>query len=119
VFSREDIRSKSYLVRDAVNFVLHDQGMSVDKIYLVGSYASNRQDDWSDIDYLVVLKGGKRSQTYPDWKTIQEINRVIDSKRIHCIYAVSLDAQKSLYQKDPTKYAYQEISNANTYRTSN
>jgi predicted nucleotidyltransferase len=115
MFSTEDIRMKSNLVRDAVNLVMHDKGISVDKIYLVGSYAARNADgsvranEYSDIDYLVIVKGGKREFTYPDWNQIQEINRKIDHKRIHCIYAVSLEAQKSLQQKDPIKFAYKEI----------
>jgi predicted nucleotidyltransferase len=109
MFSMDDIRMKSNLVRDAVNLVMHDEGISVDKIYLVGSYASGRCNEYSDIDYLVVTKGGKREFTYPEWNKIQEINRKIDSKRIHCIYAVSIEAQKSLQQKDPIKYAYKEL----------
>jgi predicted nucleotidyltransferase len=109
MFSMEDIRSKSNLVRDAVNLVMHNDGISVDKIFLVGSYASGRATDYSDIDYLVLVKGGKRKFTFPTWNQIQEINSKIDSRRIHCIYAVTIDAQKSLMKKDPVKYAFKEL----------
>lgn len=110
MYSKEEIRSKAWLVREAINLVLHPH-QSVDRIFLVGSYASNRANDYSDIDFLVQLKGGKRPHTYPDWKQMKEIDRKIDNKRIHVIYG-TYEAQQSLYQKDPVKYTYKEITNA-------
>jgi len=104
-----DIKAKSWLVREVVNVVLSDEGLSVDKIYLVGSYASGRANDYSDLDFLVLIKGGKRVLTFPTWNQMMKIREMVDSKRIHCIYGVSIDAQESLRKKDPIKYAYREI----------
>src|ERR1700722_56613 len=106
------------MVKDIVDFVLNPLGQSVEKIYLVGSYASGRANEYSDIDYLVIVKGGKREFTYPEWKQIQEINNRIDNKRIHCIYAVSIEAQESLCKKNPVKFAFKEIENVNAHSPS-
>ena len=106
MFSRQEIIARSELVRDCVNMVLNPQGISVDKIYLVGSYASNRADDRSDIDYLVLVMGGKRAMTFPNWKEIEEINQKIDNPRIHVIFSVDISAQESLRKKDPVRFAY-------------
>jgi predicted nucleotidyltransferase len=109
MYSKEEIRSKAWLVGAIIELMLYDEGLSIDKIYLVGSYANGRANEYSDIDYLVIVKGGKRVHTYPTWKKMEEIKMKIDNKRIHVIYGVSLDAQKSLYQKDPIKFAFKEI----------
>jgi predicted nucleotidyltransferase len=114
VFNEAEISTRARMVKDVVDLVLFIDGLSVDKMYLIGSYANGRANEYSDIDYLVVLKGGKRPQTYPTWKQALEVKKKIDNIRIHVIYAVSLDAQKSLCQKDPVKYAYKEITDVNT-----
>jgi predicted nucleotidyltransferase len=106
MFRKEEIISKAWLVKEIIDLELHP--LQVSRVFLVGSYAQNRATDRSDIDYLIELKGGKRVLTYPTWKQIQEINRKIDNKRIHCIYG-TLEAQQSLYQKDPVRYTYREI----------
>jgi predicted nucleotidyltransferase len=106
------------MVKDIVDFVLNPLGLSVEKMYLVGSYASGRANEYSDIDYLVIMKGGKREYTYPEWKQIQEINQRIDNKRIHCIYGTNIEVQESLRKKNPVKFAYREIENVNTHTSS-
>jgi len=108
IFSKTDIDVKSWLVREVVNLVLSESGLSVDRVFLVGSYASGRATDKSDIDFLVQLKGGKRPMTYPTWRQMGEINKKLNNKRIHVIYG-SLDAQQSLWQKDPVKYSFREV----------
>lgn len=118
MYRKEEIRSKAWLVREVVNVILSDSGLSVDKIYLVGSYANGLANERSDIDYLVIVKGGKRPFTYPSWKEMEEVKRKIDNKRIHVIYGVSLTAQKSLCLRDPIKYAYKEIDNGSSHSPS-
>lgn len=108
MFSQFEINSKAILTRDAVDFTLRDLGLSVDRIFLVGSYARGKATEYSDIDYLVQLKGGDRILTYPTWKQMQLVMKTIDNTRIHVIYG-TLDAQESLRKKDPVKYAYSEI----------
>lgn len=117
MYSKEEIRSKSWLVREVVNLVLYDFNLSVNKIYLVGSYASGRATDYSDIDLLVELKGGDRPLTLPSWNQMQEIKRKLDNKRIHVIYGTQ-EAQKSLQQKDPVKFAMKEIEDVNSHSRS-
>jgi len=118
VYSMVDIKAKSWLVREVVNVVLSDEGLSVDKIYLVGSYASGRANDHSDIDYLVQLKGGKRPLLYPTWNQMMKIREMVDSKRIHIIYG-TLEAQQSLLRKKGIKYAFKEIDSAYPHTASN
>lgn len=109
MYSAFEIQSKAQLVRDAVNFVLRDLGMSVDRIFLVGSYAQGRANEYSDIDYLVQLRGGGRPLSYPNFKQMMIIKKTIDNSRIHVIYG-TLDAQESLKKKDPVRYAYRELT---------
>src|SRR5208282_3175840 len=85
MYSTAEIRSKAWLVKEVCNLVLGPE-FSVDRIFLVGSYAQNRATDYSDIDYLVQLKGGKRPLSLPTWTQVQEVNRKIDNKRIHVIF---------------------------------
>ncbi len=108
ILSATDIQVKSWLVKEVVNLVLEESGLSVDRIFLVGSYASGRATEKSDIDYLVQLKGGKRPLTLPSWHQMQEINKRLNNKRIHVIYGW-LTAQESLWRKDPVKYSYREL----------
>jgi predicted nucleotidyltransferase len=108
VYNDFEIRSKALLVRDAANYVLKDVGLSVVGIYLVGSYARGKVNEWSDLDFLVIVKGVK-PQTFPSWKQIQLVNQQIDNRRIHCIYGTDIAVQESLCQKDPVKYCYKEI----------
>jgi predicted nucleotidyltransferase len=117
MYSKEEIRTKASLVRETVNVVLYDAGLSVDKIYLVGSYANGRCNERSDIDYLVIVKGGKRALTYPSWNDMEKVKASINNKRIHVIYGVSLDAQKSLCLKDPVKYMYKEIEDGTFHQS--
>ena len=111
MYSMFEINSKAILARDAVNFVLKDLGLSVDRIFLCGSYARGKANEYSDIDYLVIVQGkeGSRPLTLPNWKQMMLIKQTIDNTRIHVIYGASIDAQKSLCQRDPVKYAYTEI----------
>src|SRR4051794_2282928 len=67
MYSFEDIRAKSQLVRDSIDLVLAAKKMSVDRMFLIGSYASGRANEYSDIDYLVQLSGGTRQFTYPEF----------------------------------------------------
>lgn len=108
MYSKEEIKIRSKLVIDAVNCVMTPRELSVDKIFLVGSYASNRANEYSDIDYLVQLKGGKRPLTYPEFRECLKIKELINNSRIHVIYG-TLEAQESMKKRDPIKYAWQEI----------
>lgn len=108
MYSMDDIRVKSKLVRDIVDSVLASKQLSVDRIFLVGSYASNRANEYSDIDYLVELRGGKHPYTYPEFNEILEINKKINNERIHLIFG-TLEAQQSMQKRDAIRYAYKEI----------
>lgn len=108
MFDETYIRSKAWLVTEIVNHVLRPDKLSVEKIFLVGSYAQRKQNDWSDVDFLIQLTPS-RGRLYPDWKQIQEINRRIGTNRIHCIYG-SESAQRSMLEKHGKKYEYREIT---------
>ena len=97
MYSESDINAKAWLVREIVDLVLQKDGLKVDKIFLIGSYAAGKSNDWSDIDYLVQLDKPMR---YPDWYQIQEIHGQMNSERIHIIFG-SKEAQESL--KTPFK----------------
>ena len=104
MWDESDILSKAWLVREAVNLVLPSD-MSVNRIFLIGSYAKGNANEWSDLDLLVELNGKKK---YPSWEQITEISKVINHKRIHVIYGCEL-TQESLRRKRGDKFAYREI----------
>jgi len=108
MYTMEEIKIKSKIVIDVVNLILSYKDLSVDRIFLVGSYASGRANDYSDIDYLVQLKGGKRPLTYPEFNDMLEIRKKLDNPRIHVIYGTQ-EAQQSKFNRDPIKYAYKEL----------
>ncbi len=39
---------------DFVNYIKNKHGLKIEKAYLFGSYAKNKQHDWSDIDVCIV-----------------------------------------------------------------
>ena len=123
MWNEKEITAKAWLVREVVTLVLATDQLSVDKIFLIGSYASGKQDEWSDLDFLVQLNGGKKlGWKYPSWQQIKEIHMKMDNKRIHIIFGTKESAE-ALYQKHKTEkktYAYRElnlggITNANPH----
>ena len=127
LYSDKEIMAKAWLVKECTNLVLMDSELSTDKIFLIGSYASGKQDEWSDLDFLVQLKGGKKiGWKYPTWQQIKDIHMKIENKRIHVIFG-TLESAESLYQKHKTEkktYAYRELSlggiqNANSHSSGN
>lgn len=116
MFGETDILSKAWLVREAVNLVLPPD-MSVNRIFLIGSYAKGNSNEWSDLDLLVELNGKKK---YPSWEQITAISKVINHRRIHVIYGTE-EAQESLKRKKGCLYRQIDlggIHNAATHRTS-
>jgi predicted nucleotidyltransferase len=125
MFSKQDIIAKGWLVKEIVDLILFDDLLSVDKIFLIGSYASGKETAWSDIDFLIQLKGGKQiGLLFPSWNKIQEMNTKINNKRIHLIFGTEESAE-SLHEKhknDIKNYAYkklnlEEIQNANSHKS--
>ena len=104
MFSQTDITAKAWMVREVVNLVLQKSNLQVDKMYLVGSYARNEQTEYSDLDILVQLRGGK---LYPSWQQIQEIHKNL-SNRIHVIFG-SGEAQQSMFKRVGKLYQYREL----------
>jgi len=103
MFSETQIIAKSWLVKEVCNLVLLPYQLSVDKIFLIGSYANGNATNRSDLDYLVQLKGGTRlGQYYPAWKDILAIQKQLGN-RVHVIFGRE-EAQKSLLQKHGKKY---------------
>lgn len=113
MFTNTDIIGKSWMVIEITNSVLQKEDLVVDKIFLIGSYATNKQTEWSDLDFLIQLKGNKVvGRIYPSWEQIQTIQDKL-SPRIHCIFGTE-EAQKRLNKP------YREIKgvpNANTRST--
>lgn len=119
MYSNEEIIAKAWLVVDTVNLVLSLDSVSVQKIFLVGSYASNKQTEWSDLDFVVQLRDDlktihtiKRSVIFPTWEKIALINKRIDNKRIHVIFGTETSC-KSLHQKhkyEKKDYSYRELN---------
>lgn len=124
MFSKQDITAKAWLVKEVVELILFDDKLSVDKIFLIGSYASGKETPWSDIDFLIQLKGGTQiGHKFPNWKKILEMNQKINNKRIHIIFGTK-ESAASLHEKhknDVKDYSFKEITlggiqNANSYR---
>ena len=120
IFNESHIKSKARLVIDVINLVLTGKE-EVDKIFLIGSYASGKQDESSDIDFLIQLKQPvewyKPRHWYPTWKQIEEIHKRLDTNRIHVIFG-SVVAAESLHQKhkyEKKNYAYREITQGELY----
>lgn len=95
MFDKTYIHAKAWMVREVVNLVLQPANLSVDKIFLIGSYACGTQDEWSDLDFLVQLKGPR---TYPTWNEIVAIHKKMESTRVHIIFGTEA-AQASLHEK--------------------
>lgn len=83
------------MVREIVNIAMERSNVSVDKVFLIGSYAAGTPTEWSDLDFLVQLKGGRM---YPTWLQIQEIHEKLDSTRTHVIFGTE-EAQESLSKR--------------------
>jgi len=114
MFGQTEIIAKAWLVKEVVDLVLLKDGMWVDKIFLIGSYASGKQTMFSDLDFLVQLKSNNKWLTVviPPWKKMREVTEQIGSNRIHIIYGTE-EAAKSLHEKhkdDRKNYAYKEIN---------
>ena len=113
MYSHKDIVARAWLVKEVVNSILLAEQLTVDKIFLIGSYASGKQTEWSDLDFLIQLRGGKQiGKLYPDWKQIREIHAKLDSPRIHVIFGTQ-SAAESLYQKNKNNskdYSYKELT---------
>src|SRR6266567_12888 len=107
MFTNTDIIAKAWLTIEIVNLELFSDKLSVDKIFLIGSYANGTMTSRSDIDFLVQLKGGtKVGEYYPTWKKIDLIQEKL-GPRVHVIFGRE-EAQKSLMEKHNKKY--REIS---------
>lgn len=109
MYTIQEIKLKSKLVRDVIEEHMSPKKLHVDDIYLIGSYASGRANEYSDIDYLVQLKGGVRELTYPDFNDILAIKKKINNERIHVIFG-TINAQLSMCKRDPVKYAWKALS---------
>ena len=119
MYSEYDIRSKAWLVVEVCNLVLLPDKLQVDKIFLVGSYASGKANEWSDIDFVVQLKGEidprfplTKPRLYPIPSRIEEIYTKIDNKRVHVIFGTE-QATRSLHQKhkhEKKNYSYRELN---------
>jgi predicted nucleotidyltransferase len=93
------------MAMEVVNMILAPVKLSVDRMYIVGSYAQGKQNEWSDLDILIQLKGGR---LYPTWKEKLAIDKQLQLPRLHLIYG-TLQAQESLFKKHGDKYKYKEI----------
>jgi predicted nucleotidyltransferase len=107
VFDESQIRSKAWIVREIIDLVLQYDNLKVEKICLIGSYAQGRQNEWSDLDFLVQLKANK-GRLYPTWQQVNLIHNRLGSDRIHIIYG-TLEAQESLFKKEGNRFKYREI----------
>lgn len=112
MFSEVQIKAKAWLVVEVTNLVLLPEKREVDKIFLIGSYASGKATEWSDIDFLIQLKQdtafNKAKQLYPTWEQIRDIHKRLDTNRIHVIFGTE-EAAKSLHQKhkfEKKNYSY-------------
>lgn len=96
MYSKTDIIAKAWLVQEIINTIIPEK---IDKIFLIGSYARNEAHEWSDLDFLVQLKGGRR---YTTWTELQDIHAKLNNSKIHVIFGTE-EAQESLYKKDKHK----------------
>lgn len=113
MYTDKDIIAKAWLVIEVCKSILSRE---VEKIFLVGSYASGKQDDWSDIDFVVQLKAKNVWDLYPAINKMDEVNEKL-GPRIHVIFG-SEGATKSLHQKHKSEeksYAYKEINLGDNY----
>src|SRR4051812_9143535 len=100
MYSETDILAKAWLVKEITDLVLQEEKLTVDKIFLIGSYAYGRPTEWSDLDFLIQVQDNKKSmlrRTYPSLKSMNEVNKKIDNNRIHLIFGTQ-EAQESLYR---------------------
>jgi predicted nucleotidyltransferase len=110
IFTKSQILEKAGLVRDICNIVLFPK--KVEKILLIGSYASGKQTDWSDIDLLIQLPRTEFRIEYPSWEQIAEIHQKLGTNRVHVIFG-TVECAESLHQKHKGKekdYSYKELS---------
>ena len=113
MYSETDVTAKSWLVFEICNLVLESDGLWVDKIFLIGSYASGKQTVMSDLDFLVQLKSSNQwvRVPIPSWEKITEINIKLDNPRIHVIFG-SEESARSLHEKHKNEkkdYSYREL----------
>lgn len=118
MYSETDILAKAWMVIEVVQLVLSPR--KVDKIFLVGSYASGKADEWSDLDFVVQLEPlnltdelslVQAKTLYPSWEKIEDINKNIDNERVHVIFGTE-ESTKSLHEKhknDKKDYSYREL----------
>lgn len=121
-FTETDIIAKAWLTIEVVNLVLFKDDQQVDKIFLIGSYASGKADSRSDIDFLIQLKGGKRpGQYYTSWKKIEEIHSKLGTRRIHVIFGTEIAAQRlhERHKNEDKNYTYKEINQGRIINVSN
>jgi len=112
MFSEKEIITKAWLCKEITELVLLSKNITVDKIFLIGSYASKKQNEWSDLDFLIQLRGVKVGKIYPSWDEILEIHAKLNTKRIHVIFGTE-EAAKSLWEKhkhEEKNYAFREIT---------
>jgi len=110
MFTKTDIIAKAWLLKETVNLVLQEEGLSVERIFLCGSYASGKANSRSDIDFIVQLD----KKVYPKdiWMSLQEINAKINDRTVHVIFGTE-SAAKSLKDKNEGKiksYDYEEVN---------
>lgn len=99
MLSETDIISKAWLVAETVNLIVTPK--KVKKIMLIGSYASGKADEWSDLDFLVELEPiitpglNLPRVSYPTPEQMEATTDKFKHERIQVIYGTE-DAQKSM-----------------------
>jgi predicted nucleotidyltransferase len=107
MFSETDIISKAWLVKETVNLIVTPRKVS--KIFLIGSYASGKANEESDLDYLVELEPvvtpgiNLPRVSYPTPEQMDTTTDKFKRERIQVIYGTE-EAQKSM------KKPYREIT---------
>jgi predicted nucleotidyltransferase len=108
MFSETDIIAKAWMLKEIANLVLAPEHLSVDKILLVGSYASGRADEWSDIDFVLQLKGGTMYPRNTPEATSQIYSKLQDEPKIQFVFG-TVEAADALHKKhanEKKNYAY-------------
>lgn len=119
MYSSTDIIARAWMVVEVINMILSPR--KVDKVFLVGSYASGNATEWSDLDFVIQLDALpltdeisriQAKSHYPAWEKVKEIHSKLDTERIHVIFGTE-ESTKALYDKhknDKKNYAYKEIN---------
>ncbi len=114
--SETDIIAKAWLTIEVCNLVLVNDNLKVDKIFLIGSYASGKQTLHSDLDFLIQLRGGLRQgQYYPSWQQIEAIQIKL-GRRTHVVFGTQEAAERlhQTHKNEVKNYKYREIPQGGT-----